>query len=143
MDLKLFRRWHKLLSVTKPDNTSSTFNYSEDFKLTEQVDFEGHSYQLGYYTEGANSGKLESWTDPSTAVTSFNYETNEGGCEKKTTLTDGEGKDTFYCFGESEHLEEVSEVSGTTKISLGLEYDTTGTGLVKAMYDSEGKSYLK
>ena len=112
---------NKLLSVTKPDNTLTTFNYSEDYKLTEQVDFEGHSYQLGYYTEGANSGKLESWTDPSGAVTSFNYETNIGGCEKKTTLTDGEGRNTFYCFGESEHLEEVSEVSGSTKISFGEE----------------------
>jgi YD repeat-containing protein len=137
---------NQLLEITKPsdedppEDIHTTFTYDTNHKMEAQVDFEGFEYGITYNTTGYQTGKVASIVEPTqnSATTSFLYEEDEEGFDKKTTVTDAEEREVYYYFNDaSGHLEKLSQISGSTEIKAEFTYNTLG--LVASSKDSYGK----
>jgi YD repeat-containing protein len=124
-----------------PEDIHTSFTYDGNHKMTEQVDFEGFSYGITYHTSGYQSGKVASIEEPTqnAATTSFGYEEDQGGYDKKTTVTDATSREVSYYFNDaSEHLEKISQIAGATEIKATFTYNSLGlVATSKESYDKE------
>jgi len=115
----------------------TTFAYDQYHKMISQTDFEGYEYTLTYHTTGYQTGKIATHVQPTenSATTSFTYEEDEDGYDKKTTVTDGAAHETYYWFNDaSGHVEKISMGTGGSEIKTIYTYNQLG--LISSLIDS-------
>ena len=128
-----------LTELVKPGGTSvkALFEYdSTTNKMTSHTDFESNEYMIAYYTSGTYTGLLHTWTQPSSAVNDFAYDTATG-YSLKTTVTDGESHTTNYFFGSNSHYLEKIQL-GSSGPDREFVYNNAGFVVTaKDAYDKE------
>ena len=135
-----------LVEIQQPSDESpnpeihTTYGYDANHKMTSQVDFEGFEYEITYHSSGYQANKVATFVEPTenTATSEFTYQEDQEGFDKKTTLTDGEDRNTDYYFSDTtEHIMKISMVNSTTV--LKTEYEYNALGLVSTISDSYDK----
>ena len=135
-----------LVEIQQPSDESpnpeihTTYGYDANHKMTSQIDFEGFEYEITYHSSGYQANKVATFVEPTenAATSEFTYQEDQDGYDKKTTLTDGEDRNTYYYFSDTtQHLMKISMVNSTTV--LKTEYEYNALGLVSTISDSYDK----
>jgi len=120
---------HFLTELIKPENIDIKALFGYDIssgRMLSFTDFENQTYLSEYYTSGANTGFLKTWTQPANeqVKTSFSYESATGYL-RKTSVTDGNEHMFHYFFGTNSHaLEKI--VLGSDGPTQLLHYNSAG-----------------
>jgi len=128
-----------LIELVKPGGTTvkALFEYTgPSNKMNSHTDFESKEYSVAYYSSGTYTGFLHTWTQPSSAVTDFAYD-SATSYSLKTTITDGESHTINYFFGSSSHyLEKIQLGASGPDVEIG--YNGAGFATTsKDAYDKE------